>query len=97
MVKKEEIDKEQKTTKKEIIKLQDEEINDIQEIMKQYQQLIYSIGESELKIQKEKLEKDKLLDNYKKNNQKADKIIQNLKNKYGNGSVDMQSWTFIKE
>ena len=78
-------------------KLTSEEVNEIKSIQETQETLVTSFGELEFQIQSLEIQKDQLVEamGQLKENEKA--IGQQLNEKYGNGTINLESGTFIKE
>ena len=80
----------------EIIKLSKEELDSIKQLQQQQENLITKFGTLEYQIQLLELQKDQLVESIGKLQQDESKIGTELTQKYGNGTVDLNSGTFTK-
>jgi len=80
----------------EQIKLSEEEINYIKQLQQQQQDLITRFGQLEYQIQLLELQKDQLVETVGKLQQEENKIGNELTQKYGNGTVNLDSGMFTK-
>ena len=80
----------------EQIKLSQEEINSIKELQNQQQNLITQFGQLEYQMQLLELQKDQLVETMGELQTRETKTGQDLTEKYGNGTVDLESGMFSK-
>lgn len=80
----------------EQITLSQEELDSIKQLQQQQQDLIAKFGPLEYQIQLLELQKDQLVDAIGKLQQDEIKIGNELTQKYGNGTVNLDSGTFTK-
>jgi len=80
----------------EQIKLSEEEITQIKTLQSNQQNLIGQFGQLEYQMQLIELQKDKLVETMTTLQQEEVKIGQELNEKYGNGTVDLESGMFTK-
>ena len=80
----------------EQIKLSQEEINSIKELQNQQQNLITQFGQLEYQMQLLELQKDQLVETIGELQVKEIKTGKDLTEKYGNGTVDLESGMFSK-
>lgn len=80
----------------EQITLSQEELDSIKQLQQQQQDLITKFGTLEYQIQLLELQKDQLVDAIGKLQQDEIKIGNELTQKYGNGTVNLDSGTFTK-
>lgn len=80
----------------EQIKLSEEEITQIKTLQSNQQSLIGQFGQLEYQLQLIELQKDKLVEAMTTLQQEEVKIGQELNEKYGNGTVDLESGMFTK-
>lgn len=80
----------------EQITLSQEELDSIKQLQQQQQDLITKFGTLEYQIQLLELQKDQLVDAIGKLQQDEIKIGNELTQKYGNGTVNLDSGTFAK-
>jgi len=80
----------------EQIKLSQEELNSIKQLQQQQENLITKFGKLEYQIQLLELQKDQLVKAIDELQQDENKIGKGLTQKYGNGTVNLDSGTFTK-
>jgi len=80
----------------EQIKLSQEELDNIKQLQQQQQNLIGQFGQLEYQMQLLELQKDQLVETIGKLQQNEQKIGEELTQKYGNGTVDLESGMFTK-
>ena len=80
----------------EQIKLSQEELDSIKQLQEQQQGLISQFGQVEYQMQLLELQKDQLVETIGKLQQEEQKIGEELTQKYGNGTVDLESGMFTK-
>ena len=80
----------------EQIKLSQEEINNLTQLQSDQQSLIKSFGEIEIKIQLSEIQKDKLIETLNSVKEKEIEVGKGLQDKYGNGTIDLESGFFTK-
>jgi hypothetical protein len=80
----------------EQIKLSQTEIDSIKELQQKQQDLIAKFGQLEYQIQLLELQKDQLVETIGGLQQDEQKIGTELTQKYGNGTVDLESGMFTK-
>jgi len=80
----------------EQIKLSQEELDNIKQLQQQQQNLIGQFGQLEYQMQLLELQKDQLVETIGKLQQDEQKIGEELTQKYGNGTVDLESGMFTK-
>jgi hypothetical protein len=80
----------------EQIKLSQEEIDSIKQLQNQQQSLINQFGQLEYQMQLLELQKDQLVETIGKLQIEEKEIGTNLTEKYGNGTVDLESGMFSK-
>jgi hypothetical protein len=80
----------------EQIKLSQTEIDSIKELQQKQQDLIAKFGQLEYQIQLLELQKDQLVETIGGLQQDEQKIGAELTQKYGNGTVDLESGMFTK-
>ena len=80
----------------EQIKLSQEEIDSIKQLQNQQQSLINQFGQLEYQMQLLELQKDQLVETIGKLQNEEKEIGTNLTEKYGNGTVDLESGMFAK-
>lgn len=80
----------------EQIKLSQEELESIKELQNQQQTLIAQFGQLEYQMQLLELQKDQLVETMGELQETERKTGQDLTEKYGNGTVDLESGMFSK-
>ena len=80
----------------EQITLSQEELDSIKQLQQQQGNLITKFGKLEYQIQLLELQKDQLVDAIGKLQQNENKIGNELTQKYGNGTVNLDSGTFTR-
>ena len=80
----------------EQIKLSQEELDSIKQLQQQQQNLIGQFGQLEYQMQLLELQKDQLVETIGKLQQEEQQIGEDLTQKYGNGTVDLESGMFTK-
>ena len=80
----------------EQIKLSQEELSAIKELQSQQQNLITQFGQLEYQMQLLELQKDQLVEAMGELQTRETKTGQDLTEKYGNGTVDLESGMFSK-
>jgi hypothetical protein len=81
---------------KEQIKLSQEELQALKKLQEDQNQLVIKFGQLEYEIQSLELQKDKTIDQLNKLKEKEELIGNQLTDKYGNGSIDIESGYFTK-
>ena len=80
----------------EQIKLSQEELNFIKQLQADQQNLITQFGSVEYQMQLLELQKDQLIESLNKLREQELTTGNELTQKYGNGTVDLESGTFTK-
>jgi len=80
----------------EQIKLSQEELDTIKQLQQKQQDLINRFGQLEYQMQLLELQKDQLVETIGKLQQDEQKTGEALTQKYGNGTVDLESGMFTK-
>ena len=80
----------------EQIKLSQEELNFIKQLQADQQNLITQFGSVEYQMQLLELQKDQLMESLNKLREQELTTGNELTQKYGNGTVDLESGTFTK-
>ena len=80
----------------EQIKLSEEEIQTLSQLQSDQQTLINSFGEVEMQIQLAEIKKDSLVEALTSLRNKEEEIGKTLQDKYGNGTIDLESGLFTK-
>jgi TolA-binding protein len=79
-----------------VTKLTESEILQIKELQEQQDSLITSFGQLEYQIQLLEIQKKKLIEDLEKLRKKEKDIAQELTQKYGNGTINIEEGTFTK-
>ena len=77
-------------------KLSQEEINQLTQIQTEQETVAVAFGQIEYNIQSLELQKEKLIERLENLKQKEIEIGKTLSEKYGEGSIDLESGTFTK-
>jgi hypothetical protein len=80
----------------EQIKLSEEEIQTLSQLQSNQQNLIKSFGEIEFKIQLAESQKDSLIETLNSLVEEEKEVGKKLQDKYGNGTIDLESGLFTK-
>ena len=80
-----------------IEKLTDQEIKQIQTLQDQQSELIEKFGQLEYQIQLLELQKEKLTNQLEQFNLKETELANDLNEKYGNGTINIQDGTITKQ
>ena len=80
----------------EQIKLSQEELDTINQLQIQQNEIITSLGQLEYNIQLLELQKENLTEEIEKLKKTESKVGKDLNEKYGNGSIDLESGFFTK-
>lgn len=78
------------------IKLSQEEIQTLTQLQSDQQILINSFGEVEMQIQLAEIKKDSLVEALTSLKNKEVEVGKTLQDKYGNGTIDLESGIFTK-
>jgi len=78
-------------------KLTEQEIQDIQNLQQQQNGLIENFGQLEYQIQLLELQKEKLVDQLEPLRTKETKLVNDLNEKYGNGTINIENGTITKQ
>ena len=81
----------------EQIKLTPEEVHKLSEIKNTQESLVISFGEIEYSIQSLEIQKDKIIENLTTLKQDEIELGKSLQQKYGEGSIDLESGVFTKK
>ena len=81
----------------EQIKLTPEEVDQLSEIKNTQESLVISFGEIEYSIQSLEIQKDKIVENLTTLKQNEVELGKSLQQKYGEGSIDLESGVFTKK
>ena len=80
----------------EQIKLSQEEVQTLSQLQSDQQTLINSFGEVEMRIQLAEIKKDSLVEALTSLRNKEEEVGKMLQDKYGNGTIDLESGIFTK-
>ena len=80
----------------EQIKLSQEEVQTLSQLQSDQQTLINSFGEVEMRIQLAEIKKDSLVEALTSLRNKEEEVGKTLQDKYGNGTIDLESGIFTK-
>ena len=80
----------------EQIKLSQEEVQTLNQLQSDQQTLVNSFGEVEMRIQLAEIKKDSLVEALTSLRNKEEEIGKTLQDKYGNGTIDLESGIFTK-
>ena len=80
----------------EQIKLSKEEVQTLSQLQSDQQTLINSFGEVEMRIQLAEIKKDSLVEALTSLRNKEEEVGKTLQDKYGNGTIDLESGLFTK-
>tara|TARA_B110000858_G_scaffold138969_1_gene157818 strand:- start:296 stop:547 length:252 start_codon:yes stop_codon:yes gene_type:complete len=75
--------------------LTQEEIQQVTKLREEFNALTISAGEIEMQIINLQLQKDKIKDNFIKLQTQESKVINELENKYGKGTISLETGEFI--
>jgi hypothetical protein len=78
------------------IKLSEEEVQTLSQLQSDQQILINSFGEVEMQLQLIEIKKDSLVESLTSLKSKEAEVGQMLQDKYGNGTIDLESGIFTK-
>jgi len=78
------------------IKLSQEELQSLKLLQEKQNQLVVKFGQLEYEIQSLELQKEKAIDQLNKLKKEEELIGNQLTQKYGNGSIDVESGFFTK-
>ena len=81
--------------KTDIIKLTKDEIKEIGDIRSSISNVTLAIGETEVAFANLEIRKNELLNNLKKLSEKQNDFANKLEDKYGNGSVNLDTGEFV--
>ena len=80
----------------EQIKLSQEEVQTLNQLQSDQQTLVNSFGEVEMQIQLAEIKKDSLVEALTSLKNKEVEVGKMLQDKYGNGTIDLESGIFTK-
>ena len=80
----------------EQIKLSQEEVQTLNQLQSDQQTLVNSFGEVEMRIQLAEIKKDSLVEALTSLKNKEEEVGKMLQDKYGNGTIDLESGLFTK-
>ncbi|MDB4276912.1 hypothetical protein N9864_00155 [bacterium] len=75
--------------------LTQEEIQQVTKLREEFNSLTISAGEIEMQIINLQLQKEKIKDNFIKLQTQESKVINELENKYGKGTISLETGEFI--
>lgn len=78
-------------------KLLQEEIDNLNQLQQAQQNIVTQFGQLEVQLQTLELQKDILIENLKQLKEQETTIGTQLNEKYGNGTINLEQGTFIKE
>jgi hypothetical protein len=76
------------------IKFSEEELKQITDLQKSYNELVYRLGQVTLSSEGIKRQKEAIMKGLEESRAKEDGIAKSLNDKYGAGSLDLDSGTF---
>ena len=79
------------------IKFTEEELNSIKDLQNNYNKAIFALGQATIQISSFKEEKEKIMNSLEKIKGEEDKLAKALNNKYGVGSLDLETGTFTPQ
>jgi hypothetical protein len=80
-----------------VMKLTEQELQQIKDIQQQQETLIGNFGQLEYQIQLLELQKEKLVEQLESTRNKETEIANQLSEKYGNGTINIEEGTFTKQ
>ena len=80
----------------EPIKLSQEEINTLTQLQQSQQNIVTQFGQLEIQLQTLELQKDFLIENLKQLQEQESTIGQQLNEKYGDGTINLEQGIFTK-
>lgn len=80
-----------------VIKLAEQELQKIKDLQQQQEILIGNFGQLEYQIQLLELQKEKLVEQLESIRTQETKLVNELSEKYGNGSIDIEKGIFTKQ
>ena len=83
------------TTTNKGIKFTEEEIKGLKEVRGKFTEISYKLGQIEIQKANLDIEKAKLMNKLQELTQNETKIAEDLKNKYGHGTIDIESGEFV--
>lgn len=81
----------------ESTQLLQEEIDNLNQLQQAQQNIVTQFGQLEVQLQTLELQKDILVENLKQLKDQETTIGKQLNEKYGDGTINLESGTFIKE
>ena len=81
----------------ESTQLLQEEIDNLNQLQQSQQNIVTQFGQLEVQLQTLELQKDILVENLKQLKDQETTIGKQLNEKYGDGTINLESGTFIKE
>ena len=79
------------------MKLTEQELQQIKDVQQQQETLIGNFGQLEYQIQLLELQKEKLVEQLESTRNKETEIANQLSEKYGNGTINIEEGTFTKQ
>ena len=79
----------------EIKKLTEEEVSKLKTLQTQFQELIIAVGDAETQIMEIELRKEKFKSDLIQLKQQESVLVKELEDKYGNGSISLETGEFI--
>jgi hypothetical protein len=80
-----------------VMKLTEQELQQIKDVQQQQETLIGNFGQLEYQIQLLELQKEKLVEQLESTRNKETEIANQLSEKYGNGTINIEEGTFTKQ
>lgn len=80
-----------------VMKLTEQELQQIKDMQQQQETLIGNFGQLEYQIQLLELQKEKLVEQLESTRNKETEIANQLSEKYGNGTINIEEGTFTKQ
>lgn len=80
-----------------VMKLTEQELQQIKDIQQQQETLMGNFGQLEYQIQLLELQKEKLVEQLESTRNKETEIANQLSEKYGNGTINIEEGTFTKQ
>jgi DNA repair exonuclease SbcCD ATPase subunit len=80
-----------------VTKLEEQELNQLKGLQQKQETLISNFGQIEYQIQALELEKEKLVEQLEKIKQEEKTLADALSTKYGNGTINIDEGTLLKQ
>jgi DNA repair exonuclease SbcCD ATPase subunit len=80
-----------------VTKLEEQELNQLKELQQKQENLISNFGQIEYQIQALELEKEKLVEQLEKVKKEEKTLADALSTKYGNGTINIEEGTLLKQ